>query len=50
MQMVRQQRVSYPGEGDMFWRETAMEAFTQAGADPASLVQRLQPLGGRSTF
>lgn len=50
VQMFRQLRVTFPGEGDMFWRDTAMEAFAQAAADPSSLIQRLRPLNGRVEF
>jgi Type III restriction enzyme, res subunit/Helicase C-terminal domain len=50
VQMVRQLRVSYPGAGDMFWRQSAMEAYEQAGADPASLMRRLKPQSGRAQF
>jgi hypothetical protein len=50
VQMVRQLRVSYPGGGDMFWRQSAMEAYEQAGADPESLLRRLKPQAGRAQF
>lgn len=50
VQMVRQVRVTFPGEGDMFWRDATMEAFAHAAADPASLIQRLRPLAGASEF
>jgi hypothetical protein len=50
VQMVRQLRVGYPGAGDMFWRGTAMQGYEQAGADPASLLRRLQPQSGRARF
>lgn len=50
VQTVRRLRVTYPGAGDMFWRRTAMEAYEQAGIDPANLLKRLQPQNGRADF
>jgi hypothetical protein len=51
VQTVRQLRVTYPGAGDMIWRASAMEAYEQAGIDPASLLRRLEPLdGAKSSF
>jgi hypothetical protein len=50
VQMVRQLRVTYPGAGDMFWRQIAMEAYDQASVDPESLLRRLQPQSGRAEF
>lgn len=47
---IRALRTSYPGPGDMFWREEAMAAYAANGMDPASLSQRLQPLRGAATF
>jgi hypothetical protein len=50
VQVIRQLRVSYSGVGDMFWRRAAMEAYEQAGIDPASLLKRLRPQNGRADF
>lgn len=47
---IRSLRTTYPGAGDMFWREDAMAAFAANGMDPAGLIQRLQPLRGSATF
>jgi hypothetical protein len=47
---VRELRMTYPGPGDMFWRRDAMAAYQRAGIDPASLLERLQPLNGRADF
>lgn len=47
---IRSLRTTYPGAGDLFWREEAMAAYAANGMDPASLAQRLQPLGGSATF
>ena len=48
--MIRALRTTYPGPGDLFWREEAMAAYASNGVDPASLAERLQPLQGRSVF
>jgi hypothetical protein len=48
--MIRALRTTYPGPGDLFWREEAMAAYASNGVDPASLAERLQPLHGRSIF
>lgn len=50
VQTVRRLRITYPGAGDMLWRRTAMEAYEQAGIDPASLLKRLQLQNGRADF
>jgi hypothetical protein len=46
VQTVRQLRVTYPGAGDLYWRDEALAAYAANGIDPASLIQRLQPLKG----
>jgi len=48
--VIRRLRSSYPGPGDMFWREDAMTAYAANGMDPFSLKQRLQPLKCASKF
>ncbi|MBV9018270.1 MAG: hypothetical protein JO058_21675, partial [Alphaproteobacteria bacterium] len=50
VQTVRQLRVSYPGAGDIFWRQEAMEAYATAGIDPDSMLAHLKPLGGSAIF
>ncbi|RUT84546.1 MULTISPECIES: DEAD/DEAH box helicase [unclassified Mesorhizobium] len=50
LRTIRSLRTTYPGPGDMFWREEAMAAYAANGMDPASLSQRLQPLRGAATF
>lgn len=47
---IRSLRTTYPGPGDLFWREDAMAAYASNGMDPASLRQRLQPLRGVASF
>lgn len=48
--VIRGLRSSYPGPGDMFWREDAMTSYASNGLDPASLKQRLRPLKCASKF
>ncbi|MCA0048201.1 DEAD/DEAH box helicase [Mesorhizobium sp. B283B1A] len=50
LRTIRSLRTTYPGPGDMFWREEAMAAYAANGMDPASLSQRLQPIRGVATF
>ncbi|WP_324698944.1 DEAD/DEAH box helicase [Novosphingobium sp. RL4] len=47
---IRTLRTTYPGPGDLFWREDAMAAYAANGMDPASLVAQLQPLRGAERF
>jgi Rad3-related DNA helicase len=47
---IRRLRTTYPGAGDLLWREEAMSAYATAGIDPDSLRQRLQPLRGAKDF
>ncbi|MET3712645.1 hypothetical protein ABIC65_003363 [Sphingomonas trueperi] len=48
--VIRSLRTSYPGPGDLFWREDAMAAYAANGLDPLSLRQRLTPLKSATTF
>lgn len=50
LSIIRSLRTTYPGPGDLFWREEAMAAYAANGMDPASLAQRLVPLRGAATF
>lgn len=50
LSVIRNLRTKYPGPGDLFWREEAMEAYATNGMDPASLRQRLIPLRCAATF
>jgi hypothetical protein len=50
VQTIRQLRVTYPGAGDMLWRNEAMEAYERSGLDPRSLLQRLKAQNGRADF
>jgi hypothetical protein len=48
--VIRALRTTYPGPGDLFWREDAMAAYAAGGLDPASLRHRLQPLKSAAKF
>lgn len=47
---IRALRTTYPGPGDLFWREEAMREYAANGMDPASLSEKLVPLKGAATF
>lgn len=47
---IRALRTTYPGPGDLFWREDAMATYAANGMDPAGLAGRLQPLHGAARF
>lgn len=48
--VVRRLRTTFPGPGDMFWREEAMSAYAIHSIDPASLRAMLRPLRGAERF
>lgn len=48
--VIRELRVTYPGAGDLIWRQEAMSAYVAANMDPESLLRMLQPLRGSATF
>ncbi|TBA94440.1 DEAD/DEAH box helicase [Rhizobium ruizarguesonis] len=48
--VVRRLRTTFPGPGDMFWREDAMSAYAIASIDPSSLRAMLKPLRGAERF
>lgn len=50
LEVIRALRVTYPGAGDLIWRQEAMSAYASANMDPDSLVRFLKPLRGAASF
>ncbi len=50
LQVVRTLRVTFPGLGDMVWKEEAMTAYHRHGLDVEGIRARLKSLEGQETF
>lgn len=44
MATIRRVRANFPGSGDLFWRDSAMQEFKQAKLDPNSIIGMLAKL------